>query len=202
MTRCLYCGSKNPVKFELCQNCLDNIGFGVKFNQEVEILDELLIACEYKSLIKDIIIDFKFRDKTYYYKILADIMTDLLLKSKIIKDYKYISFVPMHKKDLKLRGYNQAELIAKEIADNTFLELIKPIKKSKFTQQQVRLANQNDRKKNIENAFEITKKIDGNIIIVDDVITSAATVSEIAKIIKDKNQIKIAALIAASPSII
>ena len=49
MTKCLYCGSKDPVKFELCQNCLDNIGFGVKFNQEVEILDELLIACEYKS---------------------------------------------------------------------------------------------------------------------------------------------------------
>jgi competence protein ComFC len=200
MTECVYCKAKEPLNYGLCKNCLDNINFDVKFNRNLAYVDEIIVACEYKSLIKEIIIDFKFKDKTHYYKTLADIMTEKLLKERIINNYKYISFVPMHKKDLKKRSYNQAELLARQIADNSFLKLINPIKKAIYTDQQIKMNDPSDRQKNIAGAFSLEKSIDGNIIIVDDVITSGATLNELGKIIKKDNKIKVAALLAATPS--
>lgn len=97
-----------------------------------------------------------------------------------------ISFVPIHAKKLKQRGYNQAELLAKELSKLTNIECKNLFEKIKETPTQTKLTRQ-QRKKNIENSFKLTNKdvADKNILIVDDVFTTGATANELAKLLKN-----------------
>ncbi|MDE6520678.1 MAG: double zinc ribbon domain-containing protein [Ruminococcus sp.] len=96
--------------------------------------------------------------------------------------------VPMYKKDLKKRGYNQAELIAKEVG--FFLETDVAgdiVVKNRQTQAQKNLTFV-QRKENLKNAFSVTdtSKIKGKrIIIIDDICTTGSTLSEVANLLID-----------------
>jgi ComF family protein len=106
--------------------------------------------------------------------------------------------VPLHKRKLRERGFNQAELLAKEVAEYFSLSLeTKALIRKKYTPPQVRTKNHKARRESLKNAFEIssifTKKcISENtnflkekiIILIDDVTTTGATLFEAAKVLK------------------
>lgn len=88
--------------------------------------EEHIYFFQYDGLIREQIIDFKFNEESYKYKMLAEFITkNIILNDKnafqIIKNYDIIIPVPISKKRLKERGYNQSELIAKQIAKATEL---------------------------------------------------------------------------------
>lgn len=96
--------------------------------------------------------------------------------------------IPMHKDDYKKRGYNQSELITKEIYkidQGINFDYADILIKNKHTLHQSELKNKNDRLKNLKNCFCIKSKITGrNIILIDDVITTGTTMDEARKILK------------------
>ena len=74
---------------------------------------------EIKYALYDIrkeILDYKFNDKSYYYRAFSNILLNNKNICKILKSYDIIVPVPIHKKRKFQRGYNQAELITKQIA--------------------------------------------------------------------------------------
>ncbi|MFA5934460.1 MAG: phosphoribosyltransferase family protein [Candidatus Paceibacterota bacterium] len=99
--------------------------------------------------------------------------------------------VPISKNNLKERGFNQCELMVKEIqkidVDNFFEFSFNSVFKTKDTLHQSKLKNRTKRLKNLNGCFSVNgNTIKGrNIIIVDDVITTGATMSEISKTLKD-----------------
>ena len=118
----------------------------------------------------------------------------LILKNekicRIIKSYDIIVPVPIHKKRKNERGYNQSELIAKEIAKNIKeIKYQNPLKKIKNNERQSELKKY-QRKQNVKNVYEIQKKQiiqDKRIILFDDIYTTGSTVNECAKILKQNN---------------
>ncbi len=93
--------------------------------------------------------------------------------------------VPLHGKKMKQRGYNQsivlANLIAKQLKINVDTESCKKIR---HTEPQMGL-NAKQRYRNIKNAFNYSNRSDyQHIVLLDDVITTGSTVSELARIIK------------------
>ena len=94
--------------------------------------------------------------------------------------------VPMYRKKQRLRGYNQAELLAREIADQRNLPLICDlVLRVKNTKPQKELEGK-DREENLKKAFIITKndvKL-RKILIVDDIYTTGSTVDAIAEVLK------------------
>jgi competence protein ComFC len=93
--------------------------------------------------------------------------------------------VPLHNRRFNWRGFNQAALLSKSLSDNLGIIMDNNlIKRIKFTQPQVRL-NAQDRKKNLENAFELSgDPVSKKILLVDDVVTSGSTANELAKLLK------------------
>ena len=67
--------------------------------------------------MRKVILDLKFSNCKAYAKLLADMMKNYLDSYDIWDTFDYIVPVPLHKKRLKERGYNQSELIAKEVAE-------------------------------------------------------------------------------------
>lgn len=128
-------------------------------------------------------------------------MAGNVLQEKINKwNVDFIIPVPLHSIKKADRGFNQAFFIAKGISNVTGIRVkTGVVKRTKFTETQTHL-NSIERKKNISNAFLLKKKkvIEGkNIILVDDVITTGATIGECGRVLKNNGAANVFAMSAA-----
>lgn len=98
-----------------------------------------------------------------------------------------ISCIPLSKKRFHDRGYNQAELLAKEISKNVDVRFVPTLKKIKNNTAQSTIKDAKQRAVNVVGAYTV---IDPNavkgkrILLVDDVVTTGSTVSECARMLK------------------
>ncbi len=147
--------------------------------------DRAFSAFDYDSIIRKYIINMKFNNMTYLYRPLATYLAHIYLKNDI--DVDYVTYVPMTKKATKDRGYNQSMLLAEEFSFLTGIEIFYGVEKIKETLYQKRL-NAEDRRENMKNVFAVTGDVKGrNILVIDDVMTTCATVDSLAKVLKRKN---------------
>jgi ComF family protein len=161
-------------------------------------LKETRASTIYSTVIADIIHQFKYEDQTRHVKMLTNL---LLHAAKYIEaDIELIIPVPMHHKSLKSRGYNQAVLIAK-----SFAHIIKKrwsgdiLFKTKQTNKQMILTKAM-RICNVKDSFAVQNKhlIEGKkILLIDDVITTGATINECAKVLLQSKALNVSALAVA-----
>jgi competence protein ComFC len=110
--------------------------------------------------------------------------------------------VPLHKKRLNYRGFNQAELIARETAVQFGgkAEVSSVLSRVKNTSQQAKL-NKKERVKNLAGAFEVTgdmKLLHGKVcFLVDDVCTTGSTLDNCAKVLKQSGVNRVYGLVVA-----
>ena len=131
--------------------------------------------------VKHLIHMIKFQNRPELVKILFEF--EVYIKSlDIFNGADFLIFVPMHKDDIKKRGYNQAAIITKTLSKITGIKIrYDLLLKIKRTKAQVGL-DINQRIKNLTGAFRTHKP--GNIkkvVIVDDVFTTGSTIKECAK---------------------
>ena len=136
--------------------------------------------------IQKIIHEIKYRNNPSFATYIGEICGKEILKSQFFGEVDYIVPIPLHRKRLKQRGYNQALMIAKGISNKTGFtvnedNLIRIInnpsqtKNSKF-----------ERWKNTEGIFDIRDKnlfYCKHILLVDDVITTGSTLEVCAKLL-------------------
>lgn len=182
----------------------------MKLNKEINVeiesditsryFEELITMFKYEGIIRKIILDYKFNEKSYTYLT----FTKFILKNKNvfekIKSYDTIIPVPISKKRYKERGYNQSYLIAKEIAKNTDLEILNNcLIKTKNIIEQSKL-NKEERKINIQGVYEIKNSAlikNKKILLIDDIYTTGSTVNECSKILNKGKTNKIGVLTIA-----
>lgn len=183
------CGFCDKICSEsLCKKCeikLKEYEINLLRNNK-EYYSQSIHIFRYDGEIRKKLIDYKFNNKPYLYKTFAKI----ILKNKkvcgFLKNYDIIIPVPIHKKRKLKRGYNQTELIAKEIAKYTNLKLEKNVLvKQKNTVMQSALTKAK-RQQNIKNAFmvkNVEKVLNKKVLIFDDIYTTGSTVKECSKIL-------------------
>lgn len=144
---------------------------------------------KYEGIIRNKIISYKFDDKPYLYKTFCEIFVKNKKVCEFLKNYDIIISVPMYKKKKNQRGYNQSELIAREIAKKVEkIEYRNDILiKIKNTAKQSSL-NKEQRKENLKNAYAINNNeyiLNKNILIFDDIYTTGSTANECAKTLSE-----------------
>ena len=200
---CISC-KKN--KGFLCQSCII-----ISPSSEKESADWIFPIFDYRHPpIKRAIWLLKYKGKKDIAYIFAEIMYERILE-ELADLYKLENFknpilipIPLSLKRLRERGFNQSLLICKkliEIDKNTNLTLEKDILiKPKETEHQAKIENREKRLKNILGSFSVKniEKIKGkNIILIDDVTTTGATLTEARKILKKAGAKKIIAFTIA-----
>lgn len=139
----------------------------------------------YDERYKDAVTRFKFHNCGAYAKQLAFMIVCAIGEVYQGKNFDIITCVPMHKNALKQRGYNQAELLARECAEIMGIEYADVIEKFKENKLQHRI-KANERAKNVRGVYRIPdKKIayGKSVLIIDDIITTGNTLGECARIL-------------------
>lgn len=198
---CGICGKLNSdFLCKKCEKVLDSEAiYGVDKTLD-KYFNEHLYIFLYQGIIRRIILKYKFQEEAYLYKTFVN----FLLKNKNffekIEKYDTIVPVPISKKRKKKRGYNQSELLAKEIAYNANLVLEKEsLYKIKDIVEQSKL-NKENRLKNIQGVYELVNKEKLNkkkILLIDDIYTTGSTVNECSKVLREAKPKKIGVLTLA-----
>jgi len=159
-------------------------------------LSGLYFALPYKEkqLTKKLIYQFKYQP---YLKDLARTLASILIEHFVLSgkntdeiwENGVLIPVPLDRKKLKTRGYNQSEELAKELSKILQIPVISDVLiKIKSTKPQMELFKE-EREKNLENAFKIKNPFDfaqgKKIFLVDDVYTTGSTMQECAKVLKE-----------------
>ncbi|MDZ7878011.1 MAG: phosphoribosyltransferase family protein [Saprospiraceae bacterium] len=142
-----------------------------------------------KSRTQHLIYQIKYHDKREAAVELGRLLGDKMAQSSNFKNIDYIIPVPMHPTKQRWRGYNQAEMFANGLSDalNVAVET-RFLRKTKMTVSQTKMSR-NERLHNTQEVFELldTKPLRGkNILIVDDVMTTGATLESCAVAIAEK----------------
>lgn len=189
--------NKNPLKINLELNKYARLRRQGKCNRcSDKKLSGLYFALPYKerALTRKLIYQFKYKP---YIKDLAKTLALLLAehffisgsnKEDVWKDSILIP-IPLDKKKLKSRGYNQAEKLAKELSKILHIPVFSNnLIKTKTTRAQIKLSGK-EREQNLKGAFVVRKPFDfaqnKKIFLVDDVYTTGSTMEECAKILKE-----------------
>lgn len=159
-------------------------------------IDGVIAGVVYKGIIKKLLYQFKF--KPYLFDLratIADLFYESLIQNELFmqikKDNAIFSPIPLHQRKLRMRDYNQAELLARDLAERFSLPVKTLLKRKKETAPQVGKTRK-ERRINLQRAFEVSCEIDGNtIFLVDDIVTSGATLNEAAKTLKKSGAEKV-----------
>ena len=161
---------------------------------------EKLHVFKYEKMIRELIIQYKFNEKSYLYKTFCEFIIKNKKVFDFIKSYDIIIPVPIHKTRMRKRGYNQSELIAKELAKKLNIgynkKVLIKVKKNKPQS----ILNKKERKENTENVYKIINKekiYDKKILIFDDIYTTGATINACIKEIEKAKVKKIGVLTLA-----
>ncbi|GAA4830590.1 ComF family protein [Algivirga pacifica] len=149
--------------------------------------------------VQQLIHHLKYNHKQGIGKWIADRYAAFMIQ-ELEEKFDIVSMVPLHPKKLKKRGYNQVKLFAKTMADHlevTFLPDI--LKRTQHTDTQTR-KNRKERAANMEGVFQVgtmTTLLDKHILLVDDVLTTGATLSACLTALESAGCTKISVLVMA-----
>lgn len=164
---------------DVCASCISSPPF----------FDKACFVFKYGDLSGRIITLFKYADKTYLSELLSNFLVAKINENIDCDDYDFIISVPIGKKRLLKRKYNQAAMLVNRIAqitgvaaNNNILYRRKEVPPQTGMRRKQRL-------KNVKGVFAVSdkykKSLDGaRVILVDDVYTTGATLNECAKVLK------------------
>ena len=184
---CEKCG-KILEKYAICHNDYKNIDVNniKSINSDIDRLH----IFQYKELIRKLIIQYKFNNKSYLYKTFCEFIVKNKKAFDFIKSYDIIIPVPMHNKKKALRGYNQSELIAKELAKKAEIEIFTDVLKKVKNKKVQSSLNKEDRKNNVKDVYKLINKekiYNKKVLIFDDIYTTGATIEACKKEILKAN---------------
>lgn len=147
----------------------------------------------YGGVLKKLILSFKYEKNFTAGRVVSDLLIEFIKENNL--EFDIICYVPMTKKSIKNRGFNQCKIIANSISDSLDIPISNCLIKVKDTKEQKFLSKE-ERQKNIINVFDIKNNFDiknKTVLLIDDVFTTGATLLECRKILEknDVNKTKI-----------
>jgi ComF family protein len=169
-TLCFFCSEPTlDASSQLCLQC----------QYQASNIRRIFVFYEYAEPLRTLITDFKFH---HHYSLL-NYLSELFL-SQLPEDAKQTEClipIPLHRKKHAKRGYHQTYLLAKSLGKRLSIPVsLKYCKKIIETASQSQL-NRQDRQHNLKNAFKFSKPNFEKITLIDDIITTGATIQTIAQ---------------------
>lgn len=198
--KCPFCAKVIDEDKLLCRNCGRKLPFIIdRPPRRFGFVDECYSTLEYKDSVRDSVHRFKFRGAAAYAEIYGAFLTKCIDENRIFCDI--ITWVPLSRARLRKRGYDQARLLAEYVAGHLGVEAQPLLKKARNNKAQSSLHDEKARKANVKDAYILHSDISlqgKRILIIDDVVTTGATISECAGVLKKAGAAAVTGLTVAS----
>ena len=190
---CGFCGKLD--KNSLCNKCKIRIEKNAiykieDYRETTSFFDEHLYLFQYDGEVRETILNYKFNEKSYLYRTFLEFIKNSEKICTQIKKYDIIMPIPISKKRMKQRGYNQSTLIAKNLAKMLNIEYKENVLvKIKDNKPQSELG-QHERSANVKGVYKIKALRNiyiKKILLIDDIFTTGSTANECARVLKENN---------------
>ena len=190
---CGFCGKLSPNW--LCPRCKiklekQSICKIEDYTETTSYFDKHIYMFQYSGEIRNAILNYKFQEKSYIYETFVNFLKNSKKICNEIQKYDIIIPIPISKKRLRERGYNQSYLLGKKLANILNIDYCKDcLIKIKDNKPQNSLG-QEERKQNVIGVYKIknAEKIQNKkILLIDDIFTTGSTANECSKMLKQVN---------------
>ena len=197
--RCRFCQNVCDIRNDICDNCSNTLPAikekicfkcGIEYslcscNGKARFFSSICAPYYYENGPKTATVLLKYQANQQIIDGLTADMARCVKESYKGYDFNCIAYVPIHKKDEKKRGFNQAELLAKGLAENLNIPVYNLLLKTFETEPQHALPEMR-RSGNLLGAIEFNKNCgidieDMRILLCDDIKTTGSTLDECAK---------------------
>lgn len=205
--RCVGCGGEGQYICRRCEGFISDAALICPLCQQSSLtggrhencrplygLGGLASIWEYEGVVKSLLHHIKYNGMTHavaetiqnaYVSMIKDMVRFQTFLSYLFSKDTAITYVPMFRKKEKVRGFNQAAVFAREIGKVVGRNVVSLLEKIVDTKPQIDLTKE-ERLRNMKDAFRIKSEIQipGQIVLVDDVWTTGATMKECCKVLK------------------
>ncbi len=180
--KCVFCG-RITENGKVCDKCGKDLPYApAGASSKGEFFSEYTAALKYEGKVRESILRFKFSDRSEYAEAYAPILKEAAERD--LPEFDIISWVPVSAKRLKKRGYDQAELLARETAKLMGREAARTLVKTVDNAPQYTLRGKEKRAANVMDVYKVADGADvkgKTVLLIDDIITTGATLSECAR---------------------
>lgn len=179
---CYYCKKEIYTHQFLCSECEERLE---NFKRSDCISGNIIkghILYYYEDLVKEMMIQFKYLDKRFYSKLFGRLMSKKIKEMDV--KFDVVIPVPSHWRRKSSRGYNQATILANEIARSCGLPCNSKYLKRSANTNPMKKMNPTERVVELQNVFEINgDQTYENILLVDDICTTGATIESCGRVL-------------------
>ena len=185
--RCAFCHTFLETSGEgVCAQCKTGLPFAQNGGrQRFSFVRACVSPLNYEGDVRASLLRYKFGGATGYAKVYGRLVADTV-RTELAGEYDLVTWVPLSRKRLRERGYDQACLLARSTAKELGLPLTPTLHKQRNTQPQSGTGDAAKRRANIAGAYcmktgaDVTGK---RILLMDDIVTTGATLSECARVL-------------------
>lgn len=183
---CVTCAKHLPLLGPSCQSCatpLPDTGFLLcgQCCLKKPAIDHVFTTYRFEEPLRTILHEFKYREGLYLASFLSKLMAQAI---PVAYETECLIPVPMHPKQLRRRGFNQAALLAKHVARHIHCPVDNvSCQKILDTPHQAGLDAQ-ARRQNLHQAFHVKAISYEHVTLVDDLLTTGSTANELARQLK------------------
>ena len=200
--KCMLCGKVLGEEEEICPSCREKVLLNTA-PPRVEkgaFFDKAAAGLWYEGDVRKALHGLKYHEKQSYARSLARVMA-YAVRHKLEEDIDLVTFVPTNAATLRERGYNQAELLARELAKMLDKPCLHTLEKVRETRPMHGLRPE-ERRANVLGAYRLccpeTAVAGKRVLVADDILTTGSTLSECARMLKTAGASRVLCVCAAA----
>ena len=181
--KCPFCGHiLDQGEVDLCFACQRTLPWTEGQNPTVDFCDVSLSPLKYRDGVRKAVHRYKFNYGKMHSRYLGELMAQCL-HDRWSEPVDLVVWVPLSDKHRRKRGYDQAELLARRVGELAEIPVVGALEKVRETATQSTLEKPSERRANVLGAYRVREgaELKGKrVVLVDDVVTSGATLAECA----------------------
>ncbi len=182
--RCIFCGKLLRDEEEVCcEKCHKELPYYKVAERKLSFIEDVASVFYYRDNVRESIHRFKFGGRAFYAEHYSRWMAEAV-REKIKEPFEIISWVPCSPWRKWNRGYDQAQKLAEALSKELGVPCVKTLRKVRNNRRQSGLKGEAARRANVMGAYRTVRKPEvgmERVLLVDDVLTTGATIEECAK---------------------